>query len=63
MDIFFHHLIEKGVYVWEGRICFLSTAHTDEDIEHIIQAIQQTVVEMREGDFIPDSDRKKKART
>jgi glutamate-1-semialdehyde-2,1-aminomutase len=63
MDIFFHHLIEKGVYIWEGRICFLSTAHTDEDIEHIIQAIQQTVVEMREGGFIPDSNRKKKART
>ncbi|RKZ72784.1 MAG: hypothetical protein DRR19_31710 [Candidatus Parabeggiatoa sp. nov. 1] len=41
MDIFFHHLIEKGVSIWEGRIGFLSTAHTDEDIEHVIQAIKK----------------------
>jgi glutamate-1-semialdehyde-2,1-aminomutase len=51
MDLFYYHLIEKGVYVWEGRTCFLSTAHTDEDINYIIQAIQATVRELQDGGF------------
>src|SRR3546814_13960413 len=30
-DLFYNHMIQNGVYVWEGRNCFLSTAHSDED--------------------------------
>ncbi|GCE45199.1 glutamate-1-semialdehyde-2,1-aminomutase [Thermosporothrix hazakensis] len=55
IDIFFYHLVEKGVYIWEGRNCFLSTVHTDEDIEKIIRAVEETVAEMREGGFFPPS--------
>ncbi|NER45916.1 MAG: amino acid adenylation domain-containing protein, partial [Symploca sp. SIO1A3] len=53
LDLFFYHLIEKGVYIWEGRTCFLSTAHTDEDIEHIVEAVQQSVLELQQGHFLP----------
>lgn len=38
-DLFYQHLLSNKVYVWEGRNCFLSTAHTDEDIEFVYQAI------------------------
>ncbi|WP_237276452.1 aminotransferase class III-fold pyridoxal phosphate-dependent enzyme [Tenacibaculum ovolyticum] len=38
-DLFYQHLLTNKIYVWEGRNCFLSTAHTDEDIEFIYQAI------------------------
>ena len=38
MDLLFYHLLTKGVYVWEWRNCFLSTAHTDEDVDHIVRA-------------------------
>lgn len=51
MDLFYYHLIEKGVYVWEARRLFLSTAHTDEDIEYVIQAVKQSVEDMRTGGF------------
>ncbi|MEY2832873.1 MAG: hypothetical protein RLZZ574_2132, partial [Cyanobacteriota bacterium] len=50
-DLFFYHLIAKGIYIWEGRACFLSTAHTDEDINQIVRAIQSTVREMRADGF------------
>jgi natural product biosynthesis luciferase-like monooxygenase protein/amino acid adenylation domain-containing protein len=53
-DPLFFHLVEKGVYTWEGRSCFLSTAHTDEDLAHIVKAVEQTVREMQEGGFLPD---------
>jgi len=53
LELMFYHLMLKGVFVWEWRNCFLSTAHSDADIEHIIQAVKETLLEMREGGFIP----------
>ncbi|AJC23743.1 non-ribosomal peptide synthetase [Bacillus velezensis] len=53
-DLFFYHLNYKGVYVWEGRNCFLSSAHTADDIENIIQAVKDTVEDLRRGGFIPE---------
>src|SRR3546814_13910438 len=35
-DLFYNHMIQNGVYVWEGRTCFLSTAHSDDDLRHEI---------------------------
>ncbi|MDF5720952.1 MAG: amino acid adenylation domain-containing protein [Rhizonema sp. PD37] len=51
LDLFFYHLIDKGVYIWEGRNCFLSTAHTDADINYVIQAVKDSVKELRNGGF------------
>ena len=53
MSLFYYHLLEHGVYVSETRSCFLSTAHTDKDIEEIIRAVKLTVVAMREGELLP----------
>jgi amino acid adenylation domain-containing protein/non-ribosomal peptide synthase protein (TIGR01720 family) len=53
LDLFYYHLNEKGVYNWEGHTCYLSTAHTDEDIEHILRAVKQSVSELRDGGFLP----------
>ena len=55
MDLFFYHLLEKGIYVWEGRNCFISTAHTNEDIEFLISKVKETVVEMRAGGFLGEA--------
>lgn len=51
LDPFFYHLVEKGVYVWEWRKYFLSTAHTDEDIDYVIRAVKESIEEMRTGGF------------
>ncbi|MBN1991918.1 MAG: amino acid adenylation domain-containing protein [Anaerolineae bacterium] len=53
MDLLFYHLLEKGIYVWEGRACFLSTAHTDDDLAAIIQAVTASIDELRAGGFLP----------
>ncbi|MEH2448300.1 MAG: aminotransferase class III-fold pyridoxal phosphate-dependent enzyme [Nostoc sp.] len=52
-NLLFYHLLAKGIYVWEGRTLYLSTAHTDEDIEQVIWAVKESVVEMQEGGFFP----------
>ncbi|OBY79529.1 hypothetical protein BBG47_11135 [Paenibacillus sp. KS1] len=54
-EIFFFGLLEKGVYVWEGRNCFFSTEHTDADIEYIFTAIKMTIEEMRQAGYFGDS--------
>ncbi len=51
-DLFYYHLIHKGVYVWEGRSCFISTAHTDEDIEYVFQAVQESIAELKQAGFL-----------
>ncbi|MBO3462772.1 aminotransferase class III-fold pyridoxal phosphate-dependent enzyme [Aetokthonos hydrillicola Thurmond2011] len=45
-ELLFYHLIEKGVYIWEGRTCFLSVAHTEEDIERVISAVKDSVLSL-----------------
>lgn len=45
----YHKLLEKGVYIWEGRNCFLSPAHTPEILEqlehHIITSCTELIQE------------------
>ncbi|GLW91733.1 type I polyketide synthase [Actinokineospora globicatena] len=55
IEVFHFHLLTRGVYLWEGRTCFLSTAHTDEDIVAVITAVKDTVAAMRVGGFLPSS--------
>jgi glutamate-1-semialdehyde aminotransferase len=38
-DVFYYNLLDQGLYVWEGRTCFLSTRHTDADLEQIVAAV------------------------
>jgi len=52
-ELLYYHLLCRGVYIWEGRNCFLSTAHTDGDIEYLVNAIQESVAEMRAGGLFP----------
>jgi len=40
--IFFHRLVSRGIYVWELRNCCLTTAHSDADIEQIIEVVRDT---------------------
>lgn len=39
-ELLFYRLVAEGIYVWEGRNCFLSTAHTDADIERVIEVVR-----------------------
>lgn len=51
-DLLYYHLLEKGIML-RGNGGFLSTAHTDEDINYIIQAVKDCISGLREGGFLP----------
>jgi natural product biosynthesis luciferase-like monooxygenase protein len=52
-SLLFFHLRLKGLHIWEGRPCFLSTAHTRDEIEFIIGVFKESLEELRVGDFLP----------
>ncbi len=52
-SLFFAFMRAKGVHLLEGRPCFLTTAHTDEDLEHVVGAFRESVSEMQEAGFLP----------
>ncbi|WP_018964164.1 type I polyketide synthase [Ancylobacter sp. FA202] len=41
-DLFYSQLISRGVYVWEGRTCFLSTAHSEGDLDTVSRAVRES---------------------
>ena len=54
IDMVYYHLLDKGIFT-RGFFdnLFLSTAHTDEDIEKIKNAFKETIVELQENEFLP----------
>ncbi|MEO5369523.1 MAG: amino acid adenylation domain-containing protein [Magnetococcus sp. DMHC-1] len=62
LELLFYHLMEKGVFIWEWRNYFLSTAHSDADVDRIIRAVKESVEELRAGEVIPERARLDAAR-
>lgn len=58
MDLFHTLLICKGVFTWEGRTCYISTAHTEEVLEKLMERIKSAVLEMKAGGFFLEKAKK-----
>ena len=52
-ELFGYHLLSKGIHIWDGGNFFLSTAHTQDDIRKVIDAVKSTVEDLRGGGFLP----------
>ncbi|MBC8647103.1 MAG: aminotransferase class III-fold pyridoxal phosphate-dependent enzyme, partial [Thermoanaerobaculia bacterium] len=52
--LFHYHLRAKGVHILEGFPCFLTTAHTEADLQLVLRAFEESVAEMQEGGFLPE---------
>jgi glutamate-1-semialdehyde aminotransferase/acyl carrier protein/pimeloyl-ACP methyl ester carboxylesterase len=57
-DMLYFHLLDRGIFTrgW-GDNCFLSTAHTDQDVQSIIEAVKESCTEIRQGGFFPEPQR------
>ena len=53
VGLFYAMMRDRGVHVWEGRCWFLTTAHTDADLELVFEAFRDTIAEMQAADFLP----------
>lgn len=52
-SLFYYHMRERGIHIQEGFPCFLTTAHTEEDIARIIHAFKESIKEMQAGEVLP----------
>jgi len=52
-ELLFCHLRERGVHIWDGFPCFLTTAHTESDVTFMVNAYRSAVEELQAGDFLP----------
>ncbi len=55
-SLFFALIRSHGVHLWEGRPGFLTTAHTDADLEHVTRAFERSVAEMQDAGFLPGGE-------
>ncbi|MEU0725195.1 aminotransferase class III-fold pyridoxal phosphate-dependent enzyme [Streptomyces sp. NPDC006140] len=55
MDPFYFNLLVRGVFVWELRNFFLSTAHEQDDLDHIRTAVRESVEELRDHGMLGSS--------
>ncbi|MGH9453299.1 MAG: aminotransferase class III-fold pyridoxal phosphate-dependent enzyme, partial [Terriglobia bacterium] len=53
-SLFYYYLRMNGIHVLEGFPCFLTTAHTDADIQQIISAFKKSVLEMQKAGFLAE---------
>jgi len=49
------HLREQGIHIQEGFPCFLTTAHTDADLQAVRNAFRTGLERMRAGQVLPSS--------
>ncbi|PTL81635.1 aminotransferase class III-fold pyridoxal phosphate-dependent enzyme [Vitiosangium sp. GDMCC 1.1324] len=56
LDVFYYRLLEAGFFIWEGRNCFLSTAHTEEDLNRFVEAVRQGARELVAHRLLPVRD-------
>jgi amino acid adenylation domain-containing protein len=54
-SLFYYFLRAKGIHILEGFPCFLTTTHTEADVERIIAAFQESVIDMQNAGFFPPS--------
>jgi amino acid adenylation domain-containing protein len=51
-SLFYYHLRAKGIHLLENFPCFLTTEHTEADIDHIVRAFEETIAEMQAGEVL-----------
>ena len=52
-SLLFYHLRDHGVHIWEGFPCFVTEAHTEEDLDFVVRAFEASAAEMRSGGLLP----------
>jgi amino acid adenylation domain-containing protein/FkbM family methyltransferase len=52
LDLLYYHLLAAGVFVWEGKNCFLSAAHGAGEVHEVASAVEQAVEALEDGGFL-----------
>ncbi|GAB2588108.1 amino acid adenylation domain-containing protein [Spirosoma areae] len=53
-ELLFTLLREKGIHIWDGFPCFLTEAHTDQEVDTLVCRFSESIQELFEAGFFPD---------
>src|SRR5579883_636263 len=53
--LFFYHMRLRGVHIREGFPCFLTTEHSDADIDFLVRVFKESIAEMLRSGFLSGS--------
>ncbi|MBL0743068.1 non-ribosomal peptide synthetase [Chryseolinea lacunae] len=53
LSLIVYHFLAKGIYAWEGMTFFISTAHSEEDVQFLIAVFKEVLHDLRQQGFIP----------
>ena len=53
IELFFVAMREKGIHIWDGFPCFMTTAHTPADMDRVVACMEETVRELKAAGFLP----------
>ena len=52
-ELLFSSMRFKNIHIWDGFPCFLTTAHTSQDMDKIATAFEESIKELCDAAFIP----------
>ena len=52
-SLFYYSMRAKGIHIQEGYPCFLTTAHTQADLDAVEKAFRDTIIEMQAAKALP----------
>ena len=54
IELFFVAMREKGIHIWDGFPCFMTTAHTAADMDRVVACMDETIRELKAAGFLPE---------
>jgi acyl transferase domain-containing protein/acetylornithine/succinyldiaminopimelate/putrescine aminotransferase len=55
-SLFYAYMRDRGVYMWEGRASFITTAHSDGDLDLVVRAFRESISEMQAATLLRGSE-------
>ncbi len=52
-DLLFYMLRDRGLHIYDGFPCFMTTSHDEQATRLIVDAFRESIVEMQESGFLP----------
>ena len=52
-ELLFASLRARGIHVWDHRPCLLTASHTEADVDEIVKAFRESVIELQANGFLP----------
>jgi glutamate-1-semialdehyde aminotransferase len=56
-ELLFYMLRDRGVHIYDGFPCFMTTSHDEADVAVVVDAYRESIIEMQESGFLPEGTR------